>query len=51
MRHLGAQLARVIERERAERRSAALAGELDRLERDLGARAMHSGNTGEPPHV
>lgn len=51
MRHLGAQLARVIERERAERRSAALARELERLERGLVAQAMPSGNTGERPHV
>ncbi|WP_392544561.1 PAS domain S-box protein [Oryzobacter telluris] len=35
MRHLGAQLARVVERERAERHSAALAREVSRLSGDV----------------
>ncbi|WP_377644452.1 PAS domain S-box protein [Oryzobacter terrae] len=51
MRHLGAQLARVVERERAERHSEALARELIRLEEHLLAQGAHSGNTGDRPHV
>ena len=51
MRHLGAQLARVVEREQAERHSEALARELVRLEEHLLAQGVHSGNIGDRPHV
>ena len=51
MRHLGAQLARVVEREQAERHSEALARELDRLEEHLLAQRVHSGNIGDRPRV
>lgn len=52
MRHLGSQLARVVERERGERRSAALAREVARLGGDVTpSQRTHSGNTEAWLHV